>query len=192
MHPTRALTLLGLSFALGCVRSPEPEPLGTFSVTSIMRSNTCGPQVAEVLSLATYEVDLALRSDTLTWSPRGASQARGAYNSGTGAFRLVHEQTVTVVQPDPRREVAGCMLVRADVIEGVVDWSSADGGVVDDVPTFGQDASTAPRARGFRGTETVVWGPTPGSDCRGLLGAQQGQFIALPCELTYSLTAAAR
>lgn len=191
MHLTRALSLLGLSFALGCVPPAEPKPLGTFAVTSEMRSNTCGPQVAEVLSRAMFDVDLALRSDTLIWTPRGATQARGAYNSGTGTFRLIDEQTVVVAQPDPRREIVGCALTRADVIEGVVDWSSADGGV-DDVPTFGQDASAAPRAMGFRGTETVVWGPTPGSDCRGLLGAQQGQFTALPCELTYTLTAAAR
>lgn len=191
MHPTRVLSLLGLSFALGCVPPAEPDPLGTFAVVSEMRSNTCGPQVTEVLSRATFDVALALRNGSIFWMPRGASQATGTYNPGTGAFRFVDEQTVVLAQPDARRGITGCALIRADVIEGVVDWSSGDGGV-DDVPTFGQDASAAPRARGFRGTETVVWGATPGSDCGGVLGAQRGQFTALPCELTYALSAEAR
>ncbi len=51
------------------------------------------------------------------------------------------------------------------------------------------DAGATVRARGFTATESIVYGTTQGYDCSLLIGAQTGQFSAMPCQATYQMAA---
>ena len=168
---------------------PEPVELGHFRVTATRQSATCGPQSNAYFSRAEFDVSLQLTGQGgLTWTPAGSSPTRGLWNGAARAFRLSLEEDIVAWAPDRRREIVGCTLRRNDVIEGVVTMDGAnDGGV----PDGGSADAGAAQARSFTATETITYGVAAG-DCRPILGAAEGQYTQLPCEVTSAFNAVRR
>lgn len=169
--------------ACACACEPgEMVSLGTFRVVATRTGMTCGAQSAPYAPRAEFTVALQVAAGTLTWTPVGADPTRGTWNAPARVFRVFQDQDIVAWGPDRRRDIVGCVLHRSDVIEGTVEMSAGDAGV-------GGDAG-APEARSFTGTETIVFGVAQGGgDCRPIVGAGDGQFSTLPCEVTYSLDA---
>lgn len=181
----RVLGLL-LSTALlgGCNDATEGERLGLYSVLATRSQNTCGSQMSGKLQSARFNVALSLRQGVLRWTPEGAVAAAGSYDAFQGTFRIAVESTTQAIAPDRRREIAGCVLRRVDVIEGSVTAAS-DAGVPADTHE-GADAGTT--VTGFRARETIAYGSERG-DCAALIGVGAGQALALPCVVGYDLEA---
>lgn len=187
----RVAPLAALALLAAC-QGDEPVSLGRFRVVATRATLTCGPQSMSFDPRVEYVVDLGVRQGALRWQPSGATTVTGSWSAPSRAFRVVLEQDIAALPPDRRLEYPGCALRRADVIEGVVDFE-ADGGAGDGGAQVdggaGDGGAGAPRATSFRGTETIVFGALPGSDCRPLIGAAEGTFSTLPCEVTYRLEA---
>jgi hypothetical protein len=67
-----------------------------------------------------------------------------------------------------------------DVFDASID-------LVADASAFG-DAGPATIAA----TETIVYGPAANADCRDSIGVGQGQFLTLPCQITYAMSGVMR
>ncbi len=173
--------------ALLCACVPDDGvALGRFRVVATRGGNTCGAQSMQLDPTVSYAVELKAANGVARWVPEGATTVAGTWNAPARAFRFVLEQDLVAWQPDPRRDIVGCTVHRTDVIEGTVTFDDPDAG--DGSVDAGADAGAAPVARSFRATETIVFGPAPGSDCRPLVGAGDGQFTTMPCDVTYALS----
>lgn len=182
MRRTSAALLSALLLS-GCNEATEGERLGTFTVRATRTQNGCGAQMGAKLPSAEFDVTLSVQRGVLRWSPDGASSAMGTFDVFGRTFRLSLETDIVARAADRRIEYPGCVLRRNDVIEGVVSSApnGADGGA-----SQGVDAGST--VTGFRATETIAYG-VAGGDCRPLVGAAEGQVLALPCVVTYDMTA---
>lgn len=180
--------LLASALLCACL-GPEPVELGTFRVVATRRTATCGPQSNAYFQRAEFDVSLQLNGQgALSWTPANSSATRGVWNGPARSFRLFQEEDVVAWAPDRRREIVGCTLRRSDVIEGVVEMAGGvDGGVLDG----GSADAGATQVRSFTATETITYGVAFG-DCRPILGAAEGQYTQLPCEVTYAFDAVRR
>ena len=164
----------------GCNDAEQGERIGLFSVLATRTQNSCGAQLSGKRSSARFNVVLSLQQGVLRWTPEGASTATGTFDVYPGTFRISLEESSERIAPDRRREIAGCVLRRVDVIEGSLR-AVADAGVQSD-----PDAGS--RVVGFTAQETIAYGVESG-DCGALLGVGQGQALALPCVVGYQLDA---
>ncbi len=158
--------------------------LGRFRVVSTRGANACGAQSMPLAPSIEYDVELKVGNGVVHWIPNGATTTEGQWSAARRTFRIVLEEDVPVWPADVRRDVVGCTVRRTDVIDGTVTFDDADAGSGADASA---DGGATPTARSFRGTETIVYGPAPGSDCRALVGASDGQFTTMPCNITYTL-----
>lgn len=180
----RALLAVAL-VVIGC-EGDNRVALGRFRVTAARMTNTCGPQASEFAPQFRFDVMVKVGDGLLHWAPLNASEGTGTWNASQHTFRLVQEADFVVTPTDTRRGILGCTLHRTDVIEGTVAFDDADAGQVVDRAV---DAGATVRARGFTATESIVYGTTQGYDCSLLIGAQTGQFSAMPCQATYQMAA---
>lgn len=182
----------------GCDLGEPGEDLGTYDITLAMTQNSCGAQYGGFPSRVQFSSVLSSRSGVLRWKPENATEVSGTL-TGTTGFRLSLESDQATIAPDRRYQYPGCVVRRSDVIEAVftartsTQTPSADGGSDSNtdggVPPDGGWASTV---TGFDGSESVVLGQVEGTDCRPMVGAGNGQVNALPCTVTYSLSARRR
>jgi hypothetical protein len=172
---------------LACTPAPgDSGSLGLFDVEGEVTTNSCGPLALQLPATARYVVELRVGMGTLRWRPRGAAEAVGTYDSVTGAFRVALQSEVVLRAPDSRLRLPGCALRQVDVLEGVLDRPQGyDGGVAE------ADAG-GPVRLGFRATESLGYAPTVGSDCMAALGVGAGQFVQLPCAVSYRWRGAAQ
>lgn len=178
--------LAGCLCLAACQPADEGALLGRFHVVATRASSTCGPQSMNFLPRFEYGVELRVRDGAVRWVPQGATTVTGVWDASARVFRVLLEGDTVAWQPDVRRQIAGCTLRRTDVIEGSVVLDDPDAGPSQDA---GVDAGSQSLARSFSGSETVVFGAVSGGDCNPLLGASEGQFSALPCEVRYTLEA---
>ncbi len=177
----RVLGLLLSTVLLGgCNDAAEGERLGVYSVVATRTTDTCGSQMSGKVQRAQFNVVLSLRQGALQWKPEGAIAASGSYDVFQGTFRIALEASTQMIAPDRRRQIPGCILRRADVIEGAVS-TGGDAGVTANV-----DAGTV--LTGFQARETIAYG-TESGDCSSLIGVGGGQAFALPCAVGYQLEA---
>ncbi len=196
-----------LALATSACDSMTPAPHGhaaTFGVDATLMQNTCGPQALTVASHMSFQARLAYDRAQATWSlvASGAS-ASGEWIDAPPSFRISTSSYTMLRAADRRYGVAACVLYRFDQLEGNVsgllpDLSVAaalDGSSVLDA--LDGTAALEPTDAGpttFSATESIVYGVADGADCRDKIGAAPGQFIALPCQITYAMigTAAPR
>jgi len=179
-------TSLTIVFALllsACDEGTEGERLGVFSVRATRSQNGCGAQRGAKLASATFDVTLSVQRGVLSWKPTGATAASGTFDVFQRTFRLSLENDIVAIAADRRIEYPGCVLRRSDVIEGVV---SATANTLDGGLTQGADAGSS--ITGFRATETIAYGASSG-DCAPIVGAAEGQLLALPCTVSYQMEA---
>lgn len=179
--------LLACALLLGCDSGPSVG-LGRFHVVATRGANTCGAQALALQATVEFDVELKVGEGTIRWTPSGADSATGSWSASLRAFRVMQESDIVAWAADRRTGRAGCTIRRADVVEGSVTFDDADASVASDASAQG-DGGAAPVARSFTATETIVYGATPGSDCAAAVGAGDGQFNAMPCNVTYTLTA---
>lgn len=194
--------LASMAPSAGCGLGSTGDDLGTYDITLTMTANTCGAQYGGFQPSASFDATLSARSGTLRWRPTGAAESVGSVH-GTTSFRLSLQSDEQVIAPDRRYEYPGCVLRRSDVIEAVFTTASpdagsagADGGQSDGGADVGADASVdagwAATVSGFTGTESIVLGQVEGTDCRPMVGAGNGQVNALPCTVSYAISARRR
>jgi hypothetical protein len=197
--------LIVCALLCGCEGGPSVG-LGRFRVVATRGANTCGPQSGEFSQAVEFDVELSAGNGTLRWTPSGASGSTGSWSASLHAFRVLLEQDAVAWPADRRTETVGCTLRRTDVIEGTLTFddrdaaasdasvdASADAAQLDasaqpDASSAQPDGGSAPVARAFTATETVVFGAAPGSDCRALVGAGSHQYNTMPCSVTYTLS----
>ncbi len=193
--------LASMAPSAGCDLGGAGDDLGTYEVTLTMTANTCGPQYGAFESRVQFDAALSARSGTLRWRPSGAAESVGSV-SGTRSFRVALQSDEQVLPADRRYDYPGCVLRRSDVIEAVFTAASpdagsdVDGGQPDGGADGGADASVdagwAATVSGFTGSESIVLGQVEGTDCRPMVGAGAGQVSALPCMVSYALSARRR
>ncbi|MEZ4394033.1 MAG: hypothetical protein R3A48_23410 [Polyangiales bacterium] len=168
-----ALPLLALG---GC---PEPKPgveLGRYLVVATRTAGTCGPQQED--GSYSFRVDLTLRPGIIQWAETSGSPTEGTFDQGARAFRVRLEASAQVAPANRAIDFPGCVMVRQDVI---------DGRFLGPVPEPAAFDATTFVGPSFDGTYSVLWSPSPGSDCSAFIGASSQQFAALPCSTTYRL-----
>jgi hypothetical protein len=185
-----AAGVLALS-ASGCELQPRRGRAGMFDVRETLVSNACGLQAVPVQPVVRYRAELGIDGARATWRlPASGTEAVGTYTEATGAFRFTAESFVTLREADRFNQRAACVVRQLDVIDGVLTGtlpSLEDAGNAMDAAEGGvaSDAGTMPAA--FTGTETILIGPIEGADCRDAIGASDGQFNMLPCEVRFNL-----
>lgn len=163
-----------------------------------MVQNTCGPQALSAAAHMTFQARLAYDRAVATWSlPASGASATGTWLDAPPTFRISTGSYLTLREALRSYGIAACVLYRFDQLEGTVsgalpDISSMaaldgsatldalDGTVALELP----DAGTTT----FGATEGIVYGVADGADCRDKIGAAPGQFVTLPCQITYAMT----
>lgn len=184
----RALGLLLASRLIAACNEPtEAQRLGVYAVQATRTSDTCGSQLAGKVPSARFNVALSLRQGVIQWGLEGADTTAGTFDVYQGTFRVAADSSSLRIAPDRRRDIVGCVLRRADVIEGVVSAAAGDAGPgLDAGGAANGDAGTVFSA--FHATESIAYG-TESGDCSALVGVGEGQALALPCLVTYRLDA---
>lgn len=178
-----SVVLLSTLLLSGCDDTTEGERLGTFTVRATRTQNGCGAQMGAKLPSAQFDVTLSLQRGALRWTPVGATSATGTFDVFQRTFRLSLETDIVARAADRRLDYPGCVLRRNDVIEGVV---SSTPNAIDAGSSQGADAGST--VTSFRATETIAYGVASG-DCAPVVGAAEGQVLALPCVVSYQMDA---
>lgn len=168
----RALVSVPLLAAFGLTSSgvacdnPNPgTPLGTFSVKSSLRANTCGGTAA-TSDPGSFVVTLSNDNGIVYWFPNtGASGASGAINSS---------RTVSITE------------VVADDVDALDGSTGACTLQRNDTLTFTLAAGARPAS--FTGTYGFTVSPSIGASCSDQLTAHGGGYGTLPCTITYALS----
>lgn len=166
----RTLLALSLLLAAGCSGGNDPkvpgDSLGTYAVVASLDSSSCGPGALGSKDLWEFEVKLSQDGHDLYWL-NGAEAIAGDLAADGVSFGFDSRVVVTAIEPGKGQ--AGCAISRSDTGSGKL-------------------SSAAPPVAGFQGSLRYGFQPLAGSDCQPLL-AVEGGFYALPCEMTYSMTA---
>jgi hypothetical protein len=159
----RRLALLPIAL-VACIAQHAPgTPLGTFAVDGALKTQTCGAQMqSQVVDPWSFDVRLSRSGSTVFWLQDAAPPLSGLIDP-SGNVTMKATQTY-----DLRGGDAGpyCGIVRSD--------------------TFTAALGTAPSPTSFTGQIAYHYDLADGSDCGGLLDAQ---FGAIPCDVSYDLTA---
>jgi hypothetical protein len=168
----RRLVVCAILFlCAGCVGhgqdAHEPgDRLGTFHATGNLTSDTCQAPLLGVTSQWQFDVKLSREADTLYWL-NGEEAIPGTIASDGTNFDF--QSGVDVTLQAAQGAQPGCIIVRSDTANGVLSSSTTD------VSSFSVDMSFGYAAEA-------------GTECVGWVGVQGG-FSALPCSVSYSLTA---
>jgi hypothetical protein len=167
---------LGLGFGLalltlgdaGCNDKPLPGTMyGRYKVTGTTTVDTCGPGLGAPDPWV-FDAELSQEGATIFWSwMDGSSPLSGPLLSSTHAKIT----TNVAANVDPSEAGLGpCTLSRADAIELTLTSGSPP-------PSF-------------TGTISYAFAPQTGSTCSDQLTSGGGLYAALPCSVSYSVTAA--
>jgi hypothetical protein len=144
--------------------SPTALPgaqLGTFKVTGTSTTNTCGIGAPNPW---TFDVELSRDGSTLYWSwMDGSPPSSGTLTGSADAQATITDSTTGNVDGTDA-SLGPCTLQRDDDLALTI-------------------ASTS-----FTGTLTYSFSVASASDCNDQLSSAGGQYDALPCTVTYSLT----
>jgi hypothetical protein len=170
----RALLLLialaTAAVAFACTGKDPYRPgtaLGTFHVDAKLVANSCGEGQAP--DPWTFDVKLARDPGTLYWI-QGGLPVSGKLGADAHAT-LANDDTATIHGADAG--LPKCALTRHDALDA----------------TLAADPADATGIVGFSGTLTYTFGPTSDSDCSDQLAFAGGTFAALPCSVSYTLSA---
>jgi hypothetical protein len=166
------LFLSGSISSSGCVGHAQDahEPgdrLGTYHATGKLVSDSCQAAVLGVSSDWQFDVKLSRESHTLYWL-NGEEAIPGTIANDGVSFGF--QSGVEVMLQAPRGAQPGCVIERTDSASGALSSSSTT-----DVPRFAVDMSFS-------------YAVKSDSQCAGFVGVDGG-FTALPCKVSYTLSA---
>lgn len=167
----RGVVCAVLLLCVGCVGHGQDayEPgdrLGTFHATGNLTNDTCQAPVLGVTSQWQFDVKLSREANTIYWL-NGEEAIPGTIASDGTSFAF--QSGVDVTLQAAQGAQAGCVILRSDTASGVLSSSSTDVSSFAIGMSFGYSIET-------------------GSECAGWVGVQGG-FAALPCMVSYNLTA---
>ena len=168
---TFLVSLAGALVFVGCgdgkVDPHHPgELLGTYEVTATRETTTCGENALGSPATWEFEVRLSRGDGDLYWDS-GAEVTPGTLGSDGRRFSFVTSLVVDMRAGETPSNLPPCTIVRGDRAEGLLD----------------EDAG------GFTGELAYSFTPLQGSDCGDLVTGAQPTFAALPCTMTYVLSA---
>jgi hypothetical protein len=174
---TRAccLLLLAASLLAGCVQPGEEaedhqdphqpgQEVGFFSVTGKLGDDTCGADSLNAPAKWDFQVKLSREGSTLYWLNGREAIVGDIDKSGRFAFETHLDLPLT----ETRGAAKGCTVVRSDSASGALESSESS----------------------FSGELSYGYAATMDSDCSALPLGSGGLPLALPCSLTYALSAA--
>jgi hypothetical protein len=175
MSPPSSFRLLWLALTtfslVACLDKPyDPDGpgdfIGVFGVDAKQDANTCGAGALNAPATWSFEVRLSRETGLMYWD-NGAELITGDLDSDKHTFSF--ETSVIVDMRDQNSEpwLPPCSVTRRD---------QSSGKVADD------DAS-------FSGKLSYDFAPTSGSDCSDLVMSDPPVFAAIPCGMTYTLSA---
>jgi hypothetical protein len=178
-----------MSIVLACALSgclvPEPngESLGTFEVEGTLLSNGCGRDAVPAQDRFVFEVDVRDDGHIVYWRRAGSPMVMGLRNGGALEFQTTINHRI---------QAAGqrCVLAQRETVRVVVETGDGgDGGANDASVDAGAllDAGV-PSPASLTGTNTIRFSEVDSALCEGLLEAEGGEFLALPCTLDYVLS----
>jgi len=142
--------------------------LGTFHVVGTRVSNTCGEGALGTTPTWEFDVDLARDDGVLYWD-NGAEVVSCALADDDKTFSV---ETLIVVnmRSEETTGYGPCSVRRRDVASGALSDAGED-------------------VKKFTATLAYDFAPTEGSQCWDLVEGEQPIFAALPCAMTYTLSA---
>jgi len=153
-----------------CSAAKDPkipgDELGTYHVVATLSASTCGPGALGAKDLWEFDVKLSQDGDDLYWL-NGAEAIPGNVASDGVSFGFDSHVVVNAIEPGKGQP--GCSIARTDSGTGTL-------------------TSKEPPVSGFSGSLRYGFQPLKGSDCEALM-AVEGGFHALPCEMTYAMSA---
>jgi hypothetical protein len=151
------------ALVLGCGSAMPGSVLGTYKVVGQSQTNTCGLGAPNPW---TFDVELSLQQQTLYWDWMDGSPLL----SGT----LSNGQTT----------IAQSAMVNAD---------STDAGLgpcnLQTTSSFQLSLGSGAPPGSFSGTMTYTYTPASGATCTDVLMSSGGMYDALPCTVTYTVSA---
>ncbi|MDI1449167.1 hypothetical protein [Polyangium sp. 6x1] len=168
---TLLLVVLAGALFVGCgdgkVDPHHPgELLGTYEVSATRKTTTCGE--GALGSPATWEFDVRLsRGDGALYWDSGAEVTPGTLGPDDRSFSFDTSLAVDMRAGEAPSNLPPCTIVRGDHAEGQLD----------------EDAGS------FSGELAYTFTPSQGSVCADLVTGAQPTFAALPCAMTYALSA---
>jgi hypothetical protein len=170
-----AIALLALC-ALGAVSctGKDPynpgEPVGQFRVTATLTKSTCG----QTPNPWAFDVKLRHEGTSLYWV-QGDAPVKGKVDSGARAT-LETTDTRTLREADLKNQVAACVVSRKDTLQVAL--------MAGTLP-----ATDVVSTNAFTGSLSYHFEPIAGADCSDQLLSTNGDYEALPCDVTYDLSA---
>ncbi|HEY8077656.1 MAG TPA: hypothetical protein VIF62_26200 [Labilithrix sp.] len=163
------MALFAAALALGSCSGKDPynpgQGIGTFHVTSTLVSSSCGTVPNP------WEFDVKLRHDaqTVYWVQGGAPvQGKLDAHSNTS---MTSSTSTTLRDANAQTHVAACVVTRTDSV------------------AFALDTTDPSAATALSGTLGYRFDPDQGSDCADQTLDSGGDFAALPCDVSYTITA---
>lgn len=148
-----------LLFLSACGELPGKE-VGTYDVLATMDESTCGPNVgAEERS---FDVQIRRDGGRGWWIGPSETPIEGRIDD-EGNFSFRTNEQVLVREGNDAVGLAPCVMEQMDLAEGTAETELA-------------------------GSEHLWVGVTSGADCRDQVGLMPGQFIELPCEMSFTLS----
>lgn len=167
------MLVLALFAVSGCSGNKDPkipgDELGTYDVVATLESSTCGPGALGSGDVWEFTVKLSRDGEYIYWL-NGAEAISGAVAGDGVTFSF--ESNVVVQAIEPAKGQPGCAISRIDSGSGKLSSPSLEVG-------------------SFSGKLRYGFAPVTGSDCQPLVGVEGG-FYALPCEMSYLLSATRR
>ncbi|MCA9531676.1 MAG: hypothetical protein KC543_16220 [Myxococcales bacterium] len=161
-----ALTLLSGN---ACNPDPPGEPAGTYAVQGTLVENTCGPGVAAVPDPLSFNAELRVDPDgPVYWRRAGRPIVTGVAKGNAYQFQSRGSYPISGVEQ--------CTLSENNDLTFTVEGAEAAD------RDAGAGAGTT-----LSGKLVTLFAASSGSDCRRLLAVNGGPWLALPCQVTYTL-----
>jgi hypothetical protein len=153
---------LACTLMLACGGSPLPGAmLGTYQVVGQSKTNSCGLGAPNPWS---FDAELSEQGTTIYWSWMDGSPLLSGSLGGQGKVTLGRSGTVNADSTDAG--LGPCNLQRTDDLE----------------------LTLATGNKSFTGTISYSYVVASGATCTDQLASSGGQFSALPCTVTYTVT----
>lgn len=180
---------LALAPTLGCKEPPPPgEAVGTFLIAGTLTENTCGAGFV-VETPISFRAEVRREAGTAYWRMDGDRVRVPGTIDGSGSFHFRSDALVEGWAADEVNGIPACRFTQLETIDGVLARggpSAADASAIG-----GDDAGVgAGAASSFEATNVITIGVAAGYDCSLALESSGigGQFPALPCRATYTLS----
>jgi hypothetical protein len=149
----------------------DAAPLAAMHVEAVLVTDTCGATMTSGGALVEYDVDISRSGDRLIWDGPGGRFETTV--SDDGQFCIEYDAQWHVRDADLFYGIAACDMVQIERLCGALT-----------VEGEGEDETVT----GMTGRHDATVSGATGADCRDRIGVGNGLYLALPCQVAYTLT----